>query len=163
MTIWKPQCTFSFNLHVTILNCFSLDYYRYTYYNYDDDDSDGLSAGAIAGISVGSAVFLIIIIIFLIVTFVFVGRRYVKQQSRIVRVRNPDVVAIESCNTLPPYSTQPPVYISTQPTSGSYAMNSDFVTTPPYFDDGTEPLPEYTPSKPPPDYASTPPTQDVVQ
>ena len=144
--------------------CFSPD--DYGYYNYDNDDSDGLSAGAIAGISVGSAVFLIIIIIFLIVAFVFVGRHYVKQQNRIVRVRNPDVIAIESCNTLPPYSARPPVYTSTQPTGGSYAMNSDFVTTPPYCDDGTESLPEYTPSKPPPDYASdnvTSATQDVVQ
>ena len=145
---------------------FTLDYYnpRGDYLYADDNDSDGLSGGAIAGISVGSVLFVIIIITMLIVALILVRSHYVKQQNLIGSVTNTNTItADESSDMVPPYPMQPPVYISTQPSAVCYAKSNDFMTTPPRFN---ESLPEYSPSNPPPAYASndeTPTTQDVVQ
>ena len=129
------------NVMTSLLWYISVDYYFYHGYFYYDDDDDGLSGRAIAGISVGSFVLLVVIITSLIVTLVCVTYHYKKRKNRHVRGRP---------SAAPPYPSLPPVYISTQPSAAVYHkdVSADF------GDADSQSLPEYTPSNPPPEYAS---------
>ena len=138
----------------------SLDNYYpyYYYYYYDDDDSDGLSGGAIAGISVGSALFVIIIITILIVSCFGVRYYYVKRKVRTYGVTNQDVVANENGNIISSDSLQ------SQSTDFSYSQLDKHCAIKTTTSDATS---EFTLSEPPPPaYApndAPPVTQDVVQ
>ena len=146
------------NLYCTLQNVMtsplwyiSLDNYFYhdNFYYYDYEDHDGLSGGAIAGISVGSFVLLVIIITSLIVTLVCVRYHCKKQQNRRVHgVTNSSTIMTNK--SAPSYPSLPPVYISTQPTAAVFYKN---VSTD-FGDAESESLPEYAPSNPPPEYAS---------
>jgi len=89
----------------------------------------------------------------------------VKRKNYAANVTNPDIIiADDSGDMVPLYSTQSPVCISTQPSAVCYTKSNDYVTKPPHFDDDTKLT--YTSSMLPPTYASdnvTPATQDIVQ
>ena len=138
----------------------SLDNYSYyCYYGYCYGVT--LSGGAIAGISVGAVLFIIIITL-LIVSCVGVRYYYVKRKVRTYGVKNQDVVANEtgnivSCDSLQPQSTD---FSYKQLDKQCAIKTTTSVAT-------SESLPEFTLSEPtPPAYAPSdapPATQDVVQ
>ena len=131
----------------------SLDnFYPYYYYG---AYSNGLSGGAIARISVGSALFVIIIITILIVGVKFY---YVERKVRTYGVTNQDVVANENGNIISSDSLQ------SQSTDFSYSQLDKHCAIKTTTSDATS---EFTLSEPPPPaYApndAPPVTQDVVQ
>jgi len=157
-----------FKFHV---NVFSLDTFSY-FYQYDHD-SNGLSARAIAGVSVGSAVSFITVSILLLATFVCVRHRYMKRRHQIHNVTNPRLLVNESSDMVPPDFSQPPAYTSTQHMDTTFGYNQpvndcDTASTSRHPCEATSGLlTEYTSTRPPLDDAFndvlrvTPTTQDV--
>ena len=82
-----------------------------------------VSGGAIAGISVGSFVLLVIIITPLIVALVCGRYHCKKRQNRRVHGDNNPSTVMTNESALP-YPSLPPVYISTQPTAAVFYKNA---------------------------------------